>query len=179
MPPVNFFSDFVVDEHQEPFRRDLPAVDVCGVENDYGRVRAAIEYFVGEVIPDIWLSWLWFRRYILSYPLRCDRRCVGCHRPRGDLLVIGGHNWRVAISELPPALRDVEVTDDTWKLFNSHVEWFRYILVDNKNVRLVRHGGPAGLGLEYTRAASYDLMQERVPGLMYAVSDSFWDIHRC
>ena len=76
--------------------------------------------------------------------------------------MIGGHNWRVAKSELPPALCDVEVTDDTWRLFNSHVEWFRYILVDNKNVRLVRHEGGAGLGLECTRAASYDLM--RYPG---------------
>jgi len=68
----------------------------------------------------------------------------------------------------------VEVTDATWKLFNAHVEWFRYVLVDNKNVGLVRHGGPAGLGLECTRAASYDLMRERLPGLMYGVSDGFW-----
>jgi hypothetical protein len=173
MPSGDFFTEFVADEHQEPFRRDLPAVDVCGVEDDYGRVRAAMEHFVDEVIPDIWLSWLWFRRYILSYPMRCDRRCVGCHRPRGDPLVIGGHNWRVTKSELPPGLRNVEMTDDTWRLFNSHVEWFRYIFVDNENVQLVRHGGGAGLGLECTRAASYDLMRERVPGLVYRVSDNF------
>jgi hypothetical protein len=76
MPPVDFFTDFVADEHQEPFRKDLPAVDVCGVEDDYGRVRAAREHYLEEVIPDIWLSWLWFRRYILSYPLRCDQRCL-------------------------------------------------------------------------------------------------------
>ena len=88
--------------------------------------------------------------------------------------MINGHNWRVEKSELPLALRDMEVTDDTWKLFNLHFEWFRYILVDNKNVRLVRHGGPAGLGLECTRAASYDLMRERLPELAYGVSDCFW-----
>ena len=46
--------------------------------------------------------------------------------------------------------------------------------MDNKNVRLVRHGYLAGLGLECTRAASYDLMRERLPGLMYGVSDCFW-----
>jgi hypothetical protein len=122
MPSIDFFTDFVADEHQEPFRKDLPVVDVCGVEDDYGRVRAVMEHFVSEVIPDIWLSWLWFRRYILSYPMRCDRRCVGCHRPRGEPLVIGGHNWRVIKSELLPELRNVEMTDDTWRLFNSHVE---------------------------------------------------------
>ena len=38
MPSGDFFTEFVADEHQEPFRRYLPAVDVCGVEDDYGRV---------------------------------------------------------------------------------------------------------------------------------------------
>jgi len=76
MPSVDFFTEFVADEHQEPFRKDLPAVDVCGVEDDYGRVRAVMEHFVDEVIPDIWLSWLWFRRYIMSYSMRCDKSIV-------------------------------------------------------------------------------------------------------
>ena len=88
--------------------------------------------------------------------------------------MIDGHNWRVSKAELPLALRDIEVMDPTWKFFNAHVEWFRYILVDNKNVGLVRHGGPARLGLECARAASYDLMRERLPGLAYGVSDCFW-----
>ena len=39
-------------------------------------------------------------------------------------LMIDGHNWRVSREELPLALRDMEVRDPTWKLFNSHVEWF-------------------------------------------------------
>ena len=35
MPSADFFVDFVADEHQEPFRRDLPAVDVCGGGEDF------------------------------------------------------------------------------------------------------------------------------------------------
>jgi len=101
MPSVDFFTEFDADEHQEPFRRDLPAVDVSGVEDDYGRVRAVMEHFLDEVIPDMWLSWLWFRRYILSYPVRCEKRCVGCHRPGDEPLVIDGRNWRVTKAELP------------------------------------------------------------------------------
>ena len=81
-----------------------------------------MEHFLDEVIPDIWLSWLWFRRYVLSYPLRCDRRCVGCQRPVGEPLVIDGHNWRVTKAELPLALRDLDATDPTWKLFSAHVD---------------------------------------------------------
>ena len=57
-PSVDFFTEFRADDYQEPFRKDLLAVDVCGVEDDYGRVRAAMEQFLEEVIPDIWLSWL-------------------------------------------------------------------------------------------------------------------------
>ena len=62
MPSVDFFTEFDADEHQEPFRGDLPAVDVSGVEDDYGRVRAVMEHFLDEMIPGVWLSWLWFRR---------------------------------------------------------------------------------------------------------------------
>jgi len=113
MPSVDFFTEFRADDHQEPFRRDLPAVDVCGVEDDYGRVRAAIEHFLDEVIPDIWLSWLWFRKYVLSYPLRCDRRCVGCQRPVGEPLMIDRHNLRVTRAELPLALRSLDAVDPT------------------------------------------------------------------
>ena len=89
--------------------------------------------------------------------------------------MIDGYNWRVSRAELPLALRDVEATSSTWKLFSAHVDWFRYILLDNRNVGLVRHGGPAGLGLVCTRAASYELMRERLPGLAYGVSDGFWE----
>ena len=88
--------------------------------------------------------------------------------------MIGGHNWRVTKAELPLALRNLDATDPSWRLFSAHVDWFRYILLDNRNVKVVRHGGKAGLGLECTRAASYDLMRERIPGLAYGVSDGFW-----
>ena len=93
--------------------------------------------------------------------------------------MINGRNWRVSRAELPLALRDMEMTAATWKLFDAHVEWFRYILVDKKNVGLVRHGGPAGLGLECTKAASYELVRERLPGLAYGVSDGFLVTLQC
>ena len=50
-------------------------------------------------------------------------------------LVIGGHNWRVTKAELPLALRDLDATDPSWKLFSAHVDCFRYILLDNRNVK--------------------------------------------
>ena len=88
--------------------------------------------------------------------------------------MIDGRNWRVTKAELPLALRDLDAKDLTWKLFSAHVDWFRYILLDNRNVKRVRHDGPAGLRLECTRAASYELMQERLPGFAHGVSDGFW-----
>ena len=49
----------------------------------------------------------------------------------------------------------------------------RYILLDNRKVKVVSHGGSAGLGLECTRAALYELIRERIPGFAYGVSDVF------
>ena len=46
--------------------------------------------------------------------------------------------------------------------------------MENKNVALMRHGGPAGLGLTYTKAASYELMRERLPWFAYGLSNGFW-----
>ena len=76
------------------------------MEDDYGRVQAAMEHFVDEVIPDIWLSWLWFRRYVLS-------KVRGLSATGGEPLMIDGHNWRVTRAELPLALRDLDATDPT------------------------------------------------------------------
>ena len=168
MPSVDFFTEFDADEHREPFRGDLPAVDVSGVEDDYGRVRAVMEHFLDEVIPGVWLSWLWFRRYILSYPVRCDRRCVGCHRPVDEPLVIGGHNWRVTKAELPLVLRDLNATDPSWKLFSAHVDCFRYILLDNRNVKCL----VVSIKLDGVRDVFHHAVNCAIAGLgFYIISD--------
>jgi hypothetical protein len=55
--------------------------------------------------PDLLLSWLWFRRYILEYPERCVQTEVYCHRwvAKPDAAKV----WEVREQEYSLLLRDL------------------------------------------------------------------------
>jgi hypothetical protein len=75
--------------------------DVAVAMQDGARVELVADYFkVG--FPNILLSWLWFRRYVLAYPERCLPAMKDCHC-WGKTKV--GKPWAIADEEYPVALR--------------------------------------------------------------------------
>jgi hypothetical protein len=106
-----------------------------------------------DEVPNLLLSWLWFRRYILAYPERCTSQEDQCH----ILKTQGRSKWSVTEAEYPPLLRG-QSPDHPWiQEFNDQIDWFRTLILSSPVICLTRYDGSlAGeLGLAARSAVTY------------------------
>jgi hypothetical protein len=131
-------------------------IDVAVAMQDGARIEMVADYFK-VTFPNILLSWLWFRRYILAYPERCVPEMKDCHC-WGETKV--GDPWAVSEGEYPLALRDKATADlddgveseralrEVRAEFEGHVGWFRCLVLGLNVFEISSHGGRDGIGLD-------------------------------
>jgi hypothetical protein len=133
--------------------------------------------------PNILLSWLWFRRYILAYPERCVPEMKDCHC-WGKTKV--GDPWAVSEGEYPLALRgkatadlneDVESERALKEMrteFEGHVGWFRRLVLGSDVFEVSRHGGQDGIGLKMFKACELREVRRALVGFAFPVEELYF-----
>ena len=71
------------DQLWEKYVEKPQATGVVAAMQDRARLDWALTKSEDEV-PNLLLSWLWFRRYILDYPERCTKQEAQCHILRAE-----------------------------------------------------------------------------------------------
>ena len=125
-------------------------------------------------LPNLLLSWLWFRRHILSVPVRCLNgwargHCISNVPP--DL------PSPLADAEYPFLLRGLGPSDPLVSEFEEQISLFRRLVLKSSDVELSRYSGALSgeLGLRTRRQLAYPRVRAAIPGFVTEiVDDDVW-----
>jgi hypothetical protein len=158
------------------------AVDIAIAMQDGARVELVADY-LKVTFPNILLSWLWFRRYILAYPERCVPEMEDCHC-WGKTKV--GDPWAVSEDEYPVALRGKATADlnedveseralrEVRTEFEGHVGWFRRLVLGSDVFEISRHGGQDGIGLKMLKSCELPEVRRALVGFAFPVDELYF-----
>ena len=157
--------------------------DVAAAMQDGARIDVVSRHF-DVAFPNILLSWLWFRRYILAYPERCVPEMEDCHC-WGVTAV--GEPWAISEAEYPVALRGKATAELDLKLdaeralhevrleFEGHVRWFRRLVLASDMFEVVRYGGRDGIGLRMVRSCELVEVRRALVRFAFPVKDMYFE----
>ena len=146
-------------------------VRVVPAMQDLARLKAVVERATGPVdIPDLCYSWLWFRRYILSVPLRCSDGMGRCHRIGESE---GRPGW-ITRGEYPQELLELGPLDEGRLRFEEQVDWFRELVLGSAVIALRRHAG-GELGIESRGRRKFADVRDALVGFVTPVTDEMAD----
>ena len=151
-------------------------IDVAVAMQDGARIEMVADYFK-VTFPNILLSWLWFRRYILAYPERCVPEMKDCHC-WGETKV--GDPWAVSEGELTADLDDAVDSERALKElraeFEGHVAWFRRLVLGSDVFEISRHGGRDGIGLRMLKSCELPEVQRALVGFAFHVDLLYFEV---
>ena len=140
---------------------------------DRARLDVALMDSTDEV-PNLLFSWLWFRRYILSYPERCEKTEASCHH----YFQQKKSAWTVTEKEYPLLLRELPPTHALIKEFEDQIDWFRDLVLNSPDLELKRWDGPlrGELGLKTRTSCDYARLRITLPCFVVEVPETTWDL---